>query len=456
LQNAAAMRIAAVLALAACAGTNHSPDTAAPAAPKLRMTVEPIPEIATSQSVPAPVPAPEPITADVHVAVVELVRTTTLVKSPAPDADKVGVIKSGARAAVRSTAPGDDTCPLGYVELAPRGWTCGDAVTSTTEPPSQPVAHALTDDPAPDDRRNVPGSYATIRRSANAIAYDSADDARAGSGRALVGSNSIRVTGSVTVDGTKYLKTSRGDLIEAHAIRRFSPSRFRGVALAFGDPMPAWARSHHDPKKPVITRAGPSPRARKTGELAPRTVITIDETSTDGRFVRTGDDWIARADLRVATVTEPPDSAGDDEHWLDIDLDEQVLVAYEGITPVYATLVSTGKRGHRTPQRVARIKSKRERATMANDDGEIYSVADVPWTMYYHAGFALHTAYWHDGFGGTRSHGCINLAPHDARVLYHWSSPDIPPGWIAVFGDDDNPGSLVRVRSHSHRNKQRS
>ncbi len=85
---------------------------------------------------------------------------------------------------------------------------------------------------------------------------------------------------------------------------------------------------------------------------------------------------------------------------------------------------------------------------MVSEKRDIYSVADVPWTMYYDHNFALHTAYWHDGFGDQRSHGCINLAPRDARLLYRWSSPDVPPGWIAVYGDADHPGSLVRVRSN--------
>jgi hypothetical protein len=75
------------------------------------------------------------------------------------------------------------------------------------------------------------------------------------------------------------------------------------------------------------------------------------------------------------------------------------------------------------------------------------AVADVPWTMYYDHSFALHTAYWHEGFGDPRSHGCVNLAPRDARLRYPWSSPDVPPGWTAVCGDADHPGSLVRVRS---------
>jgi len=42
---------------------------------------------------------------------------------------------------------------------------------------------------------------------------------------------------------------------------------------------------------------------------------------------------------------------------------------------------------------------------------------------------ALHTTYWHDKLGTPRSHGCINLAPADARFLYFWSTPNVPVGW---------------------------
>jgi hypothetical protein len=84
---------------------------------------------------------------------------------------------------------------------------------------------------------------------------------------------------------------------------------------------------------------------------------------------------------------------------------------------------------------------------MISTKKDVYSVGDVPWTMYYDGHFALHTSYWHDGFGDVRSHGCVNLAPRDARALYGWSSPDVPAGWIAVYSDDAARGSLVRIHS---------
>jgi len=33
------------------------------------------------------------------------------------------------------------------------------------------------------------------------------------------------------------------------------------------------------------------------------------------------------------------------ERWIDVDLELQTLVAYEGDVPVYATLISSGKKG---------------------------------------------------------------------------------------------------------------
>jgi hypothetical protein len=80
-------------------------------------------------------------------------------------------------------------------------------------------------------------------------------------------------------------------------------------------------------------------------------------------------------------------------------------------------------------------------------ESDAYSVATVPWTQFYENDFALHTAYWHDGFGKPRSHGCINLSPADARFAYFWSEPRVPVGWSMANGDESSPGSMVRVHS---------
>jgi lipoprotein-anchoring transpeptidase ErfK/SrfK len=69
-----------------------------------------------------------------------------------------------------------------------------------------------------------------------------------------------------------------------------------------------------------------------------------------------------------------------------------------------------------------------------DDVAGTYEVDQVPWTMYYWGSFALHGAYWHDGFGKVRSHGCTNIPPADARWLFYWSQPELPDGWHGAVG----------------------
>ena len=375
--------------------------------------------------------------------VVRFTRNTVLRSRPEIAADEVGIIRKHARAAVlREAAPGGG-CKTRWLEIVPRGWACDVTTVPTDEEPTATRPFSFTDD---DPTPPVVGVYGVVRGK-QPVAYDSAADVAAGIARPLAGNNSVRAAGSVRIAGKRYWRTSGGDLIEASAIARFSPSKFRGVVIDDPAKMPAWVRGHRKPRGPVVTRAQPSPRAPITGRLAPRTVVHV--RAEENGFARIADNaWIDRRDLRATRLTAPPPGTAEDEKWFDIDLDEQVIVAYEGERPVYATLVSTGKRGrHATPTVIARISSKLERTTMASDKQDVYSVADVPWTMFYDGNYAVHSAYWHDGFGAVRSHGCINLAPHDARLLFRWSSPDVPPGWIAVYGNEANPGSLVRVRS---------
>jgi lipoprotein-anchoring transpeptidase ErfK/SrfK len=130
-----------------------------------------------------------------------------------------------------------------------------------------------------------------------------------------------------------------------------------------------------------------------------------------------------------------------------VDLSSQTLVAYEGDRAVFATLVSSGREGFETPTGTIRIQSKHVSATMDDTASatEAYSIEDVPWTMYFEGSFALHAALWHDQFGRPRSHGCVNLAPADARWLFQWTGPVLPPGWHGVVASSRRQGSWVHI-----------
>jgi lipoprotein-anchoring transpeptidase ErfK/SrfK len=104
-------------------------------------------------------------------------------------------------------------------------------------------------------------------------------------------------------------------------------------------------------------------------------------------------------------------------------LSQQTAVCCEGDRPVFATLISSGVAGTPTVQGIFRTWRRLETGKMS---GPGYYIEDVTWTCYFYGGFALHTAYWHDKFGRPRSHGCVNLSPHDAWWIHQWSAKGGP------------------------------
>jgi hypothetical protein len=74
-----------------------------------------------------------------------------------------------------------------------------------------------------------------------------------------------------------------------------------------------------------------------------------------------------------------------------------------------------------------------------------YSIEDVPYIQYFNGSYALHGAFWHAAFGSVKSHGCVNLAPWDAKILFGWTDPQVPQGWHAAFATKERPGTRVIV-----------
>ncbi|MBP5973284.1 L,D-transpeptidase [Brasilonema sp. CT11] len=112
-----------------------------------------------------------------------------------------------------------------------------------------------------------------------------------------------------------------------------------------------------------------------------------------------------------------------EQRWIQIKLSNQRLTAWEGDKPVYTFIISTGKKSTPTPTGVFQIQSKQKSARM---QGEDYDIPDVPYTMYYSGSYGIHGAYWHKKFGTPMSHGCINVAPKNAKLLFNWASIGTP------------------------------
>lgn len=262
----------------------------------------------------------------------------------------------------------------------------------------------------------------------------------------------VSLDGLVTADDRRFYRTIRGGYVPADTLIEASPPAFRGVVLGGRWTLPLG----------FVFRGGVRTLVRDSargvlelGDPVERTTplpLSSETIERSGRRYRVSDRGvIVREDaLRIATPIARPAGIPEGARWIHVDVAQQIVVAYEGDRPVFATLTSTGRQGFDTPTGTFRIQSKHVSTTMDDPDAgaEAYSIEDVPWTMYFEGSYAIHGAFWHDRFGHRRSHGCVNLAPADARWIFQWSEPALPPGWHGM-SSRPREGTFVHVTSEA-------
>ncbi len=141
------------------------------------------------------------------------------------------------------------------------------------------------------------------------------------------------------------------------------------------------------------------------------------------------------------------------EKWIEVDLSEQKLKAWDGDRLFLETLISTGLPWWPTPTGEFKIWIKLRATKMEGGTGKYYYyLPNVPYVMYFGnqevpnwRGYGLHGTYWHDDFGTQRSHGCVNLPTEMAGRLYYWVDPAVPAGKWSVRATANNPGTRVII-----------
>lgn len=369
---------------------------------------------------------------------------------------RIATIAGGTRLAVRGVVESRDKEGCSGKEwyaVRPFGFVCSEHVKASEQAPVTGVASP----PLPGKR--LPHSYAIVRHDGVAE-YASVADAQAGIlQRELTKSMSIVVHRSLEIDGASYIQTQTGSVIPRDGVGWSGQgSEWQGVALQDVGLGPAFAWTL-DEKTRVL--AEPKIDATLVRVAGRRERVDLLEADAAGRaqFYRVGDgEWVAAKQLNEVIVIEPPDgtlaparvAATGNDQWIDVDVGEQVLVAYRGKTPVFATLVASG-RSSPTPLGNYPIWAKVASMDMANQDYEDkpFMVQGVPWVLLFQAHNAIHGAYWHDRFGARRSHGCVNLAPIDARWVFEWAGPTLPAGWTGYLPTDLSRSPVVHVRDSS-------
>lgn len=118
--------------------------------------------------------------------------------------------------------------------------------------------------------------------------------------------------------------------------------------------------------------------------------------------------------------------------WIDVNLTQQLITAYEGTTPVRTEPTTTGMAGWETPAGLFAILNRVANETMTS--GAIgaenhYRLEDVLFTQYFtDRGHALHFAWWRtkETIGRPGSHGCVNLLLEPARFFWDFADYGTP------------------------------
>jgi hypothetical protein len=259
--------------------------------------------------------------------------------------------------------------------------------------------------------------------------------------------------------GRTWYKTTKGLVAPADRMGQASPSDFHGVEIGSSYQLPVgWVYGGRE-KTQTYEIDTEKKRVKPVGTVERFEALALtDQTQEVGgtvyRQMKDGK-WVRNGHLRVTEPGPPPSDLRPGEHWVDVDLSSQTLVVFEGSNPIYATLISSGKssklkdKDHSTPTGQWRIREKHVTATMDGDGtaagDQPYSIEDVPFVMYFHKSYAIHGAFWHRNYGVQMSHGCVNLAPLDAKAVFNRIEPALPNDWHGAWSSNDRLGSWVVV-----------
>lgn len=106
-----------------------------------------------------------------------------------------------------------------------------------------------------------------------------------------------------------------------------------------------------------------------------------------------------------------------------VSISSQRIYAYENGQLVRSHLVSTGLPDTPTVLGDYSVYVKYQADDMS---GPGYFLPQVPYTMYFYSGYAIHGTYWHNKFGRPMSHGCVNLPTDEAQWFFNWAQVGTP------------------------------
>jgi len=421
---------------------------------------------------------------------------TWIYDAPAPRSSKLGYLRAGATIDRAQASAGTAGCEGGWYRVAPRGYACvGKGASLDERHPivlaaargprrgeATPYTYAMSDSPPPHmyfrlpkeaDQLRVEGptvkTHAALSRVRFAEVeidpvpqflldgnnlpqpYGSEKNLSLSVHRGRANQNSAFGFTSV-FDWTdrRFGLTTELDLVPLDRTKPAKISKVHGIKLENGG-------------RPAFVVASGTTAYKKDGKHFREVGVAAGRSGWEltgevhggdqGLYETTEGTWLPSPGIIIGDLgKDRAKHAERGRKWISVSIKKQMLIALEGERPVYAALVSTGRGGMSDPAETFAtvrgtflLRAKHVSGTMDGNEGsdEAFDLRDVPYIQYFHEGYALHAAYWHDDFGKTRSHGCVNLPPIDAAWLFDWTDPQVPAEWHGAVSPQG--GTLVYI-----------
>lgn len=281
----------------------------------------------------------------------------------------------------------------------------------------------------------------------------------------IVNGSTVAFTRAFDAQDRTWVVTSDQAYMPNDRLRPYPRSSFQGVWLKDGRSLPlAFFRKTDRPKyqrgaggrfEPAATSFARLASVGLTGRAEVEDGERFLETQEPGAYVRADDAVVIEAAKRSPLEGEA-DPSSSPRKWIEVSVLGGWFVAYEELTPVFATLISPGRGGvprqgipaietAATPTGRFRIDGKFVTATMVSSTNDKIVHSEVQFVQNFSGPHALHGAYWHDAWGEPKSGGCVNLSPIDAKQMFAWTDPPVPEGWHGLRASRDAGRSTVVV-----------
>ena len=199
----------------------------------------------------------------------------------------------------------------------------------------------------------------------------------------------------------------------------------------------------------LLIRAGPSVRSSLLRTDPAGTIVKVVAWVAGDPVVAGDWTWAKLVDgsyaygeaLQIIPPTTPPPPliSHPTGRWIDVNILQQTVVAYNGDVPVHLAIASTGSPGWETTPGTHQILRRVADETMdsstlvaldpAHRAQANYHLTHVRYTQYFDDNAeGLHDNYWlpNDQFGVPHSHGCVGLRLADAAWFWNWASIGTP------------------------------